>query len=105
MRAVLPDATSDEVVVTKPDRAPLRFYGVLTIGVDLDDAGEIYIARFLPRASVTDKGDQAFTNSGSSKLNGASRRAVCRLLVAARACRVGFGPVSLPGCAAQPGTG
>ncbi|MGC9544025.1 phage tail protein [Streptomyces sp. UG1] len=63
MTAVVPDATSGEVAVTKPDRPPLRFYRVLTIGVDLDDAGEIYIARFLPRASVTDKGDQAFTNS------------------------------------------
>lgn len=63
MTAVIPDATSSEVVVTKPDRPPLRFYRVLTIGVDLADAGEIYIARFLPRASVTDKGDQAFTNS------------------------------------------
>lgn len=63
MTAVIPDATSGEVAVTKPDRPPLRFYRVLTIGVDLDDAGEIYIARFLPRSSVTDKGDQAFTNS------------------------------------------
>ena len=62
MTAVVPDATSGEVVVEKPDRPPLRHYRVLTIGVDLADAGEIYIARFLPRASLTDKDDQAFSN-------------------------------------------
>lgn len=62
MTAVVPDATSGEVVVDKPDRPASRTWRVLTIGVDLADAGEIYIARFLPRASVTDKGDQAFNN-------------------------------------------
>ncbi|MDG9703813.1 phage tail protein [Streptomyces sp. DH37] len=62
MTAVVPDATSGEVVVEKPDRPPLRYWRVLTIGVDLADAGEIYIARFLPRASLTDKDDQAFNN-------------------------------------------
>ncbi|EPD63177.1 hypothetical protein [Streptomyces sp. HGB0020] len=62
MSAVVPDPTSGEVAVSKPDRPPLRFWRVLTIGVDLSDAGEIYMARFLPRASVSDKGDQAFSN-------------------------------------------
>lgn len=62
MTTVVPDATSGEVVVDKPDRPATRHWRVLTIGVDLSDAGEIYIARFLPRASVTDKADQAFNN-------------------------------------------
>lgn len=62
MSAVVPDATSGEVAISKPDRPPLRFWRVLTIGVDMGDAGEIYTARFLPRASVTDKSDQAFNN-------------------------------------------
>ncbi|WP_073946524.1 phage tail tube protein [Streptomyces kebangsaanensis] len=62
MSAVVPDPTSGEVAISKPDRPPLRFWRVLTIGVDMGDAGEIYTARFLPRASVSDKSDQAFNN-------------------------------------------
>ncbi|MFF7901171.1 phage tail protein [Streptomyces sp. NPDC007920] len=62
MSAVVPDPTSGEVAISKPDRPPLRFWRVLTIGVDMGDAGEIYTARFLPRASVNDKSDQSFNN-------------------------------------------
>ncbi|MFJ5156315.1 phage tail protein [Streptomyces sp. NPDC088353] len=62
MSAVVPDPTSGEVAISKPDRPPLRFWRVLTIGVDMGDAGEIYTARFLPRASVSDKSDQSFNN-------------------------------------------
>ncbi|MEV2277870.1 hypothetical protein AB0I72_20020 [Nocardiopsis sp. NPDC049922] len=68
MTAVVPDPTSGEVAISKPDRPPLRFWRVLTIGVDLADAGEIYIGRFLPRASVTDKDDQAFQSNDDSAL-------------------------------------
>ncbi|MEN2423005.1 phage tail protein [Streptomyces rimosus] len=68
MTAVVPDPSSGEVVVDKPDRPPLRFWRVLTIGVDLADAGEIYIARFLPRASVTDKDDQNYQNGDDEAL-------------------------------------
>src|SRR5690606_41499635 len=49
------------------DRPATRHYRILTIGVDLADAGEIYVARFLPRASVSDKDDQAF-QSGDDPL-------------------------------------
>lgn len=65
--SMTPDATSGELVVDKPDRPASRHYRILTIGVDLSDAGEIYVARFLPRASVTDKDDQAF-QSGDDPL-------------------------------------
>lgn len=68
MTSVIPDATSGEVAVSKPDRPPLRLWRVLTVGVDLSDAGEIYIARFLPRASVTDKDDQAFQSGDDEAL-------------------------------------
>ena len=34
--------------------------GVLSLAVDQGDAGEIYIARFLPRAKVTGYSEQAF---------------------------------------------
>ncbi len=63
MTAVVPDATSGEVSIEKPDRPARRFYRVLAIGVDLSDAGDIYVARFLPRAEVTDFDDQALQSS------------------------------------------
>jgi hypothetical protein len=62
------DAASGEVQIAKPDRPANRYYRVLTIGVDLADAGEIYIARYLPRASVTDKDDQNFQSSDDEAL-------------------------------------
>ncbi|MEV4670972.1 hypothetical protein AB0K34_04895 [Actinomadura sp. NPDC049382] len=65
--SLVPDATSGELKVDKPDRPASRHYRILTLGVDLADAGEIYVARFLPRASVTDKDDQAF-QSGDDPL-------------------------------------
>lgn len=68
MSAVVPDPTSGEVVVDKPDRPPVRFWRVLTVAVDLADAGEVYIGRFLPRASVTDKDDQAFQSNDDEAL-------------------------------------
>ena len=66
--AITPDPTSGEVQIAKPDRPSPRYYRVLTIGVDLSDAGEIYIARYLPRASVTDKDDQAFQSASDEAL-------------------------------------
>src|SRR5690606_39198531 len=65
--SMTPDATSGELVVDKPDRPATRHYRILTIGVDLADAGEIYVARFLPRASDDEKDDQAF-QSGDDPL-------------------------------------
>jgi hypothetical protein len=65
--SLTPNATSGELTIDKPDRPATRHYRILTIGVDLADAGEIYYARFLPRASVTDKDDQAF-QSGDDPL-------------------------------------
>jgi hypothetical protein len=65
--SLTPSATSGELMIDKPDRPASRHYRILTIGVDLADAGEIYVARFLPRASVTDKDDQNF-QSGDDPL-------------------------------------
>jgi hypothetical protein len=57
------NATTGEVSIEKPARPSVRYYRVLSIAVDLSDAGEIYIARFLPRARVTDKSDQPHQSS------------------------------------------
>jgi hypothetical protein len=67
MSAIVPDAATGEVKISKPSRPVSRHYRVLAIGVDfVDGAGEYYIARFLPRAKVTDKEDQAHQSSDDS---------------------------------------
>lgn len=52
--------TDGELIITKPDRPKSRAYRVLSVAVDDGDAGEIYIARLLPRAKVNSKAEQAF---------------------------------------------
>ena len=49
-----------EVSVAKPVRPKSKHYRVLTLAVDQGDAGEIYVARFLPRAKVTSYAEQSF---------------------------------------------
>jgi len=50
-----------EVSVAKPVRPKSKHYRVLSLAVDQGDAGEIYIARFLPRAKVTSYAEQSFS--------------------------------------------
>jgi hypothetical protein len=59
MGGITPNATTGEVSIAKPTRPSGRFYRALSVAVDLGDAGEIYIGRFLPRAKVTGFSDQA----------------------------------------------
>lgn len=68
MSGVVPDPTSGEVQIAKPERSKVRKYRTLAIGVDENDAGEIYIARFLPRAEVEEVGDQAFQSEEDEAL-------------------------------------
>jgi len=60
LSAVTPDATTGEVSIEKPSKAASKHYRALSLAVDLGDAGEIYIARFLPRAKVTNYAEQSF---------------------------------------------
>ena len=60
LAAVTPDAQTGEVRIEKPTRPSSRHYRALSVAVDLGDAGEIYIARFFPRAKVTNYAEQAF---------------------------------------------
>lgn len=55
-------ATTGEVQIAKPSRPGFRHYRLLGLFVDDGDDGEIYIARFMPRARVTEVGEQAFTD-------------------------------------------
>ncbi len=56
-------ATTGELQVAKPDRPSFRYYRVLGLFVDDGDAGEIYFARFMPRARVTELGEQQYNDS------------------------------------------
>lgn len=60
LSALTPDPDSGELSVAKPARPKSKHYRVLSLAVDQGDAGEIYVARFLPRAKVTGYSEQAF---------------------------------------------
>lgn len=66
MTAATPDGTSGELSIEKPSRPSFRYYRVLALAVDLTDDGEYYVARFLPRARVTDFGEQSYQSSDDS---------------------------------------
>jgi hypothetical protein len=68
LTAVTADATTGEVGIEKPASPRVRFHRVLALGVDLTDSGELYVARFLPRAKVDDYDDQAFQSSDDEAL-------------------------------------
>ena len=59
LAAVTPDAQTGEVRVEKPTRPTSRHYRALSVAVDLGDGGEIYVARYFPRAKVTNYAEQA----------------------------------------------
>jgi hypothetical protein len=59
--------TTGEFSVAKPSRPGYKYYRVLGLFVDDSDAGEIYIARFMPRARITEFGEQPF-NDGDTPI-------------------------------------
>lgn len=52
------DSVTSEVNVEIPMVPSQRYYRLLSLAVDTNDAGEIYVARFLPRVKVTDRTEQ-----------------------------------------------
>lgn len=62
--AIVPVAASGETAIAKPLRPLNRFYRLLTIGVDSNSSGEIYIARYNPNVSVTALGSQKYADDG-----------------------------------------
>lgn len=60
------DATTKELSIEKPLRPSSKTFRLLTLAVDEGDGGEIYIARFFPRAKVTGKAD--FNMGGDAPL-------------------------------------
>jgi hypothetical protein len=61
LSAVTPDTNTGEVRVSKPTRPTSRHYRALSIAVDQGDTGEIYVARFFPRAKVSNYAEQNFS--------------------------------------------
>lgn len=59
LAGVLADADTGEVSISKPARPKGKHYRVMSLAVDIADAGEVYVARFLPRAKVTNYAEQA----------------------------------------------
>jgi hypothetical protein len=55
-------AASGEVKILRPLQPAKQNYHVLSLAVDENESGEIYIARYWPNAEVTDKDDQAFSS-------------------------------------------
>lgn len=51
-------AGSGELAIAKPDRPKPRHYRVLGLFVDEIEEGEIYFGRYMPRARITELGDQ-----------------------------------------------
>lgn len=54
--------TTGEFQIEKPARPGFSYYRVLGLFVDDGDDGEIYVARFMPRARITEFGEQQFTD-------------------------------------------
>jgi hypothetical protein len=55
-------APNGEVRILKPLQPMKQSYHALSLAVDENEAGEIYIARYWPRAEVGEKDDQAFAS-------------------------------------------
>jgi len=60
LAALEADFATGEVSIAKPSRPKSKHYRVLSLAVDQGDAGEIYVARFLPRGKVTGYAEQSF---------------------------------------------
>lgn len=66
LSAVAPPLSGEVIIDESPRPLPV-YYRVLTVSVDESDAGEIYIARFLPRAKVTAQDNQKQSASGETQ--------------------------------------
>ncbi len=59
--AMTASATTGEFSISKPSIPGFRYWRVLGLFVDQDDNGrEIYIARYMPRARITEYGEQTY---------------------------------------------
>lgn len=64
--ALKPDPETGELVVTKPPRPRLRHFRVFALAVDEYEGQEVYISRYLPRASVARAPEQTYTGGDTA---------------------------------------
>lgn len=59
LAAAIPAANTGEVRINKPLKPKGKHYRVLSVAVDIADGGEVYLGRFLPRATVSNYSEQS----------------------------------------------
>lgn len=64
--ALKPDPTTGELIVTKPPRPRLRHFRTFALAVDEYEGEEVYIGRYLPRASVSRAPEQVYTGGDTA---------------------------------------
>jgi len=62
LSAATPTAITGEIAFSQPTRPSTKYYRAYGIFVDGSGADAIYVARLMPRASVTERGDQTWTD-------------------------------------------
>lgn len=62
LSAVTPDATTGEVQFAQPLRPSTKYYRAFAIGVDGDGTDAIFVARSMPRAMVSNRGEQVWSD-------------------------------------------
>lgn len=55
-------SASGEVTYTHPDRPPTKYWRVLALGVDGDGDQRYYMGKFYPKASVSERDEQAWSD-------------------------------------------
>lgn len=66
----LPALVNGVVTIPKPITSQARYYRVLVIAADQGTGGEIVVAKFLPRARVSDFGTQTYANGSDPIVSG-----------------------------------
>ena len=62
LSAVVPDAVTGEVAFSQPTQPAPRYYRVLAIAVDGVGSDAVYLGRLLPRANITERGEQVWSD-------------------------------------------
>lgn len=66
LSTVTPNVDTGEVTVKRAERPAPRDYRVLCLGVDETASGPIYMARYMPKAKLTGKGEQAYSKADAA---------------------------------------
>lgn len=66
LAALVPDPETGELIVTKPPRPRLKHFRVLALSMDTYEGEEVYIARYMPRATLARSPEQSFTGGDTA---------------------------------------